>query len=497
MPALTTVLSPAGAVVALSLLSLYFGISAILNYRKLKQFQGPVFAGTSKLWLFWQSVNARVVQAECDALARYGTPARIGPSLLITDDADLVRHMNAPGSKWTRGSWYDGMRLDPGHDHVFSTRDEAVHADLRSKEIGGYNGRDVDNLESDLDLRITDLLELVRHSYKDKPLDIAEVARYFTLDVLSTIAFGRPFGFMSANSDLWDYGKANASFLPMLELIINHPTVQWLIATPLMQKLAAPRHTDTTGIGAALGFARKAVSERFQDVKSAQKKDMLSHFMDKGLTQEQCENEAHVQIIAGSDSTTTILRCTLFLLISNPVAYGKLRAEIDQAANDGSLSYPIANYASVQKLPYLSAALWEGLRMFPPLAGLKAKLAPPGGDTFKDVFYPEGTEVGLCDDAMCRKRETFGDDAQFYRPERWIEAGQEERVVFQRTVDSIFGTGRFQCLGRHIAMMELHKTLVELIRNFDWSIADPFAGVPTTIHAVTLHRNMNVVARAR
>ena len=65
-----------------------------------------------------------------------GSPCRVGPNLLLTDDADLVRHMNAPGSKWTRSGWYDGVRLDPRYDSVFSARDEKLHADLRAKEIG-------------------------------------------------------------------------------------------------------------------------------------------------------------------------------------------------------------------------------------------------------------------------------------------------------------------------------------------------------------------------
>jgi hypothetical protein len=34
-------------------------------------------------------------------------------------------------------------------------------------------------------------------------MDMAYVSQYFTLDVLSTIAFGEPFGYMAANKDLW------------------------------------------------------------------------------------------------------------------------------------------------------------------------------------------------------------------------------------------------------------------------------------------------------
>jgi cytochrome P450 len=196
------------------------------------------------------------------------------------------------------------------------------------------------------------------------------------------------------------------------------------------------------------------------------KKDMLGHFVGKGLSQLRCEVEANLQIVAGSDPITTVLRSTLFLLAGTPMSYAKLRAEIDAATNDGSLSYPVTSYSEAQKLPYLTACLWEGLRMYPPLFGLKAKSAPLGGDTFKGVYYPEGTEVAICDDALCRNTSIFGEDAHLFRPDRWVQADPETRVKYRQTVDVVFGSGRFMCLGRHIAMMELHKTLVEVSFSF-------------------------------
>lgn len=287
-----------------------------------------------------------------------------------------------------------------------------------------------------------------------------EVARYFTLDVLSTVAFGRPFGFLAANDDLWDYGKSGEQFLLILAFCLNHKFARWIFFQPWFQKLAGPKPTDKTGMGALMGFAQKAVSERFGSDPKV-KKDMLGHFVEKGLSELQCEVEAVLQILAGSDSTTTILRCTLFTLAGNPPAYTRLRAEIDEANQAGTLSSPV-KYSEAQKLPYLSACLWEGLRMFPPLFGLKGKLSPKGGENVNGVFYPEGIEMGICDEAMCRSEATFGSDSHIYRPDRWIDADEETRKKYTRVTDSIFGTGRFQCLGKHIANMELHKTMVEV-----------------------------------
>jgi hypothetical protein len=47
--------------------------------------------------------------------------------------------MSAPRSRWARGDWYDGMKLDPRVNNVFSERDEKRHAELRAKMIAGVS----------------------------------------------------------------------------------------------------------------------------------------------------------------------------------------------------------------------------------------------------------------------------------------------------------------------------------------------------------------------
>ena len=399
------------------------------------------------------------------------------------------------------------MRLDARRDNVFSTRDEAIHADLRSKMIGGvgtvlpatgstdssqYQGRDIDSLEPDIDARIGDFVGLIKNTYDRKSFDITKQAQYFTLDVLSTVAFGAPFGFLKANAvssapqlalvsiksqdaecqvsqvvladtskDIYDLAKANAQFQPIIALITEHSILRWLFLNPIVRKLTSPKETDLVGLGPIVKAARNAVGERFgPDAK--EKRDMLGHFKEKGLDQLQCEAEANLQILAGSDSTTTILRCLLFMLTATPAAYAKLRYEIDTAVAEGNLSFPVATYAETQKLPYLGVCILEGIRMYPPLVGLKGKLSPRGGDTINGQYIPEGTEVAVCDIAMCRKKEVFGEDSHIFRPDRWVEADAQTRQRYQTVVDSVFGGGKWTCLGKHIAMLELHKVFTEV-----------------------------------
>jgi hypothetical protein len=68
-----------------------------------------------------------------------GPLARIGPNLLVTDDVELLRHMSAARSPYSRSDWYDGMRLDPKVNNVISERNDKRHNALRAKLASGVS----------------------------------------------------------------------------------------------------------------------------------------------------------------------------------------------------------------------------------------------------------------------------------------------------------------------------------------------------------------------
>jgi len=59
--------------------------------------------------------------------------ARIGPNLLVTNDAELLRCMSGARSLCSRADWYDGLKLDPRLNNVISQRNEKRHTALRAK----------------------------------------------------------------------------------------------------------------------------------------------------------------------------------------------------------------------------------------------------------------------------------------------------------------------------------------------------------------------------
>ena len=223
-----------------------------------------------------------------------------------------------------------------------------------------------------------------------------------------------------------------------------------------MQSIAAPTAKDPRGMGAVVGIAQKVVRDRFKP-NSKIYEDMLSSFINHGLSQAEAESESLGQIIAGAESTATAIRMTLLHLLANPPAYAKLLQEIDEQV----FGEEVVSCAKARNMPYLQACIREGLRMVPPVVGHLDKLAPPEGVMVNGLFIPGNTNVAVNYPMMMRRKEIFGQDAELFRPERWIEAGEEKYNKMDRTVDLVFGTGRFTCLGKNIAKVELDKVFVE------------------------------------
>lgn len=151
---------------------------------------------------------------------------------------------------------------------------------------------------------------------------------------------------------------------------------------------------------------------------------------------------------------------TLLSLITNPSAYNTLVAEIRRAASE--VSGPIITWPQTQTLSYLKAVIREGLRLWPPVAGLGSKQVPEGGDYINGYFVPGGVQIGQGYHAVGRSKAVWGPDADAFRPERWLVAGREELREMEAAADTHFGAGKYSCLGKPIALMELHKTVFEV-----------------------------------
>ena len=79
---------------------------------------------------------------------------------------------------------------------------------------------------------------------------------------------------------------------------------------------------------------------------------------------------------AGSDTTAISMRAILYHLLRNPAAKQRLIDEIDEKRGKGELSIPV-KFDEANKMPYLQAVLYEGMRLHPAVGMVSWNFVPP------------------------------------------------------------------------------------------------------------------------
>ncbi|KAI1454498.1 cytochrome P450 [Annulohypoxylon moriforme] len=454
----------------------YFIYSRTLAWYRLRHIDGPWLSSFSYLYMSWVTYSGKQSITYRGLNQKYGSLVRIGPNDLLTDDPEIIRRMNGARSKYQRSSWYNAMRMDPYLPSLFSIVDTDDHDKLKAQLSFGYGGKENPTIESDIDEQLANLMALIRRKYLSddhqlRPMDFAYRIQFFTLDTITKIAYGRAFGYLTTDSDVYNYIETAEIAVPRMVALADIPWLERVFFTGPVLGLVGPKPTDKKGIGKMMAVAQEVAGERFGP-EAKDHRDMLGSFVRHGVSRRRCESEIIFQIIAGSDTTATAIRGTMLNLLASPFSYFKLREEIDNAIAEGKISSPI-QLDEAKNLDYLQAVIYEGLRMNIPFSGLTMKQVPPEGDTIDGKFIPGGTRIAHSFLSIQRSTAIYGPDADLFRPERWLNIDPEKRREMTNTTELVFGYGRFGCSGKNVAFMEMNKVYVELLRNFDFQLVDP------------------------
>ena len=118
-------------------------------------------------------------------------------------------------------------------------------------------------MEKDIDDCVEDLIKLIKQTYIStstnfQKMDFGRVAQYFTLDVISALAFGKKFGFLENNEDVFEYIRTTEENLPAMTFIALVPALSNFIRLPWIWALLGPSTKDKLGLGKILGFVLEA-----------------------------------------------------------------------------------------------------------------------------------------------------------------------------------------------------------------------------------------------
>lgn len=184
-------------------------------------------------------------------------------------------------------------------------------------------------------------------------------------------------------------------------------------------------------------------------------------------------------LLAGRDTTASLLGLTFFILARRSDVWNRLRSEVLEL--DGrkpsfedlkSMTYLrwVLNESKQAPIPVrytFSTNQSSALRLYPiaPFNLRQAKTdtcLPVGGgpDGESPVFVPKGREVLFSLHAMHRDPEVYGPDADEYRPERWADLRPGWAYL-------PFNGGPRVCIGQQFALTEAGYTIVRLLQEFE------------------------------
>lgn len=236
-------------------LAAYYVVSSLVAWWRLRKFPGPRLASFSTLWLAKTCLSGRAHAIHQADRKKYNSSLiRIAPDILITDDPAIHRYMNSAQSGYLKAPWYNSLRTDAFTHSMFSSRDVAFHDDVKGKVLPGYTGRDVPQMEEEIDIGIGSLKALIRREYlsepgKTKAVDFSNVPTYFALDSLSKMAFGEPFGYLTAGTDIGGWIKSQHQNMKMMVLAADLEWLGRILFSDTILKMIGPKPTDNNAIG--------------------------------------------------------------------------------------------------------------------------------------------------------------------------------------------------------------------------------------------------------
>lgn len=323
---------------------------------------------------------------------------------------------------------------------IFATQDEALHRTLRKPIAPIYSMSNLMSLERYVDSTMSILLNQLesRFATDDAVCDLDKWLQWFAFDVMGELTFSRRLGFLEHGADvdgiienIWQYFRRAS---PISQI----PWVDFLwTKNPLLQRLRSVSANPVVTFAVARAQERQKSQNADQTAK-INDNDFLARFMaairnDSSIPPFALTVWATSNVAAGSDTTAILLRTVFHSLLVNPESMSSLLAEVDDAAAKGRLSNP-ATWREAHALPYLDAVIKEAGRLHPPFGLPLERVVPPSGATVCGQALPPGTVVGMSAWVVHRDPDTFGQDCNEWKPERWIGTSPENRRLMENAL---------------------------------------------------------------
>ncbi|KAF7193659.1 Cytochrome P450 monooxygenase [Pseudocercospora fuligena] len=479
--------------------------------------KGPFWAAFTDLWRMLDVWNGHAETTHIRLHQKYGKLVRLGPRCVSVSDPKAIKIIYGFNSGFIKSDFYTLFRaVAKGRilQSMVNITDESFHAKLRRSVSNAFAMSTLVQFEPLVDSTISVFLDQLSRLHSDRDGDAAVCdlgvwLQFFAFDVIGELTFSKRLGFVDRGMDV-DHimreidkvGKYVAPIgqMPFLDKLFKKNPVRLFCSKWGLIRENAP----------VVDFARKQMATHSANGGTQKssgiglKRDFLSRFREAQssspdfITEERVLGLTVGDVLGGSDTTAISLRAIFYYLLKNPEKMAKLMHELEDEVQAGHFRQDdgLPKWEEVRNLPYLTAVVKEAFRIFPATALMLERIVPQQGVSICGEFLPGGTTVGCNAWALHQDRSIFGEDPEMFRPERWIEASEEELTGMNNTM-FVFGAGPRACLGKNISYLEIYKVVPAILLRFELALARPNEDWEFHNAWLAKQKNLQVVLKAR
>jgi cytochrome P450/NADPH-cytochrome P450 reductase len=293
----------------------------------------------------------------------------------------------------------------------------------------------------------------------DDEIDVVHDMTALTLDTIGLCGFDYRFNSFYRE----DYHPFVESLVRSLE------TIMMTRGLPLEGLWMRNRKRD---LAADAAFMNKMVDEIIAERRknadaTAAKKDMLNAMMTgvDRVSGEQLDDvniryQINTFLIAGHETTSGMLSCTIYALLKHPQVLEKAYEEVDRVLGPDTDAKP--TYQQVTQLTYITQVLKEALRLWPPapiygIAPLQDEVIGGKYKLKKDTF------IAILVLALHRDPSVWGPNPDAFNPDNFSPEAEAKRPI---NAWKPFGNGQRACIGRGFAMHEAALAIGMILQRF-------------------------------
>ncbi|KAI0376829.1 cytochrome P450 [Hypomontagnella monticulosa] len=405
-----------------------------------------------------------------EAHDKYGEVVRVAPNQVsfINPQAwkDIYGHGHAEFPKF----YPKGIHMDP---RKIISANASDHFRYRRAMLPAFSDKALAQQEPLMKVYVDLLIERLQQlANTGEPADMVKWYNFTTFDLIADLAYGTPLnGLAEGKSNAWlDNIQKLMRYMPVLVLVGVAPVLG------LVLKLVAGSQVRNSQAN-HMALVTKLVNDRIYHRKQlSDRGDFMDYFLrSRGQSHELTDPElianSDLLMVAGSETTATLLSGATYWLLKTPYALKKATEEVRNAFD----SEDAINFNGVRaKLPYMAACLEEALRLFPPVPLALARSVPNGPPVqITGLTIPEKTVVGVHHMSAYHSELNFHRAREFI-PERWLpESTTNPASPFhkdRRDVHRPFSFGPRDCIGRNLAHHEMRLIMARVLWNFDMSL---------------------------